>query len=64
MSLSLNTSTDHASQVPRCQKRMQAACIDQFDRIDCAAASDFCWQLGDVYVGEYQKFSQLLLVAR
>ncbi|EIW56060.1 serine carboxypeptidase [Trametes versicolor FP-101664 SS1] len=38
--------------VPRCQKRMQAACIDQFDRIDCAAASNFCWQLGDVYVGE------------
>ncbi|KAH9855500.1 serine carboxypeptidase [Lenzites betulinus] len=39
--------------VPRCMKRMQDSCVDKFDRIDCAEAQAFCWQLGDVYVGEH-----------
>ncbi|KAI0635406.1 serine carboxypeptidase [Trametes polyzona] len=39
--------------VPRCIKRVKESCIDTLDRIDCAAASAFCWEgLGGVDLGD------------
>ncbi len=31
-----------SSQLPRCQKAMQKACVDAFDSMNCRAAVNFC----------------------
>lgn len=39
---SISTCVRMKAALPRCQKAMQASCIDQFDAIDCRAAVNFC----------------------
>ncbi|KAH0586887.1 hypothetical protein H2248_005726 [Termitomyces sp. 'cryptogamus'] len=39
---SISTCVRMKTALPRCQKAMQQACIDQFDMINCRAAVNFC----------------------
>ncbi|KAJ7135480.1 peptidase S10 serine carboxypeptidase [Mycena crocata] len=39
---SISTCVRMKAALPRCQKAMQASCIDQFDAINCGAAVNFC----------------------
>ncbi|KAJ7701794.1 peptidase S10 serine carboxypeptidase [Mycena rosella] len=39
---SISTCVRMKAALPRCQKLMQAGCIDQFDAINCRAAVNFC----------------------
>ncbi|KAJ7481666.1 Alpha/Beta hydrolase protein [Mycena latifolia] len=39
---SIGTCVRMKAALPRCQKAMQAGCIDQFDAINCRAAVNFC----------------------
>ncbi|KAJ7698180.1 Alpha/Beta hydrolase protein [Mycena olivaceomarginata] len=39
---SISTCVRMKAALPRCQKLMQASCIDQFDAINCRAAVNFC----------------------
>ncbi|KAJ7326301.1 peptidase S10 serine carboxypeptidase [Mycena albidolilacea] len=39
---SISTCVRMKAALPRCQKLMEASCIDQFDAINCRAAVDFC----------------------
>lgn len=43
--LGVKECVDMKENVPRCRKRVQEACIDSFDLIDCHAADDFCSQI-------------------